>query len=315
MEASLMASKALGIGAGTFMLLLIAGSTIFASPARAQVPPFLTMWGTFGSGNGQFYNPVGVTVDAQGHVFVVDQQNNRVQKFSSTGVYVTQFGGFGGEPGQLKGPYGVAGDAVGNVYVTSPGTAKVEKYSNDGAPLTDWNLGLVYPIGVAIDPDGNVLVVDAVAHRVEKFTSTGGFIGGWATIGSQFSDPFGIAVDGNGIVYVSCDGQLQKFTTSGSYLGQVSATLTGAKGVAVDINGDLFVTEPIGDWVKIISPSGSLIATFGDGSTFQGPLGIAVDFAGNIYVADTANQRIQKFGPLPTPTTATSWGRLKRLYH
>jgi tripartite motif-containing protein 71 len=42
--------------------------------------------------------------------------------------------------------------------------------------------------------------------------------------------------------------------------------------------------------------------------------GIAADADGNVYVADSANQRIQKFGSLPVSATSTTWGRIKSLY-
>ncbi|MCL0105623.1 hypothetical protein M1N90_02555, partial [Dehalococcoidia bacterium] len=38
-------------------------------------------FGSHGSGNGQFYNPVGIAVDKHGYVYVVDKDNHRVQKF------------------------------------------------------------------------------------------------------------------------------------------------------------------------------------------------------------------------------------------
>ncbi|GAB6286295.1 MAG: hypothetical protein STSR0009_24960 [Methanoregula sp.] len=47
---------------------------------------FITKWGTYGSGNGQFKNPDGVAVDSSGNVYVMDQYNNRIQKFNSIGV-------------------------------------------------------------------------------------------------------------------------------------------------------------------------------------------------------------------------------------
>ena len=43
---------------------------------------FLTIWGTFGSGNGQFAAPLGVAVDGSRNVFVAEAGNNRIQKFA-----------------------------------------------------------------------------------------------------------------------------------------------------------------------------------------------------------------------------------------
>jgi tripartite motif-containing protein 71 len=45
---------------------------------------FIAAWGTFGSGNAQFFGPVGVAVDSSGNVYVTDTVNNRIQIFSPT---------------------------------------------------------------------------------------------------------------------------------------------------------------------------------------------------------------------------------------
>ena len=44
---------------------------------------YLTQWGSFGSGDGQFNTPVGVATDAAGDIYVTDNVNCRVQKFGS----------------------------------------------------------------------------------------------------------------------------------------------------------------------------------------------------------------------------------------
>jgi hypothetical protein len=63
----------------------LAGALLPAS-ANAQAPPYLTQWGTLGSGNGRFKNPAGVAVDAFGNLFVSDAGNSRIQKFGSLPV-------------------------------------------------------------------------------------------------------------------------------------------------------------------------------------------------------------------------------------
>ena len=42
---------------------------------------FITQWGGYGNGDGQFNFPYGIAVDARGSVFVVDSGNTRVQQF------------------------------------------------------------------------------------------------------------------------------------------------------------------------------------------------------------------------------------------
>src|SRR5439155_943447 len=44
--------------------------------------PFVTKWGSMGSGDGQFNDPASVAVDGSGNVFVVDNGNSRIQKFT-----------------------------------------------------------------------------------------------------------------------------------------------------------------------------------------------------------------------------------------
>ena len=54
---------------------------------------YLSQFGTHGRGNGQFNQPSGIAIDPTSHnIVVADYGNNRVQIFSSAGVYLSQFG-------------------------------------------------------------------------------------------------------------------------------------------------------------------------------------------------------------------------------
>ena len=43
---------------------------------------FVSQWGTYGSGAGEFYYAYGVAVASDGSVYVADTDNNRIQKFA-----------------------------------------------------------------------------------------------------------------------------------------------------------------------------------------------------------------------------------------
>ncbi|MGH9996266.1 MAG: 6-bladed beta-propeller, partial [Nitrososphaeraceae archaeon] len=43
---------------------------------------FMTKWGSKGSGEGQFIDPLGIALDTSGNVYVVDAGNRRVQVFA-----------------------------------------------------------------------------------------------------------------------------------------------------------------------------------------------------------------------------------------
>ena len=75
-------------------ILLVAIWALLPAVAWSQLPPaFCTMWGSRGTGPGQFYEPVGVAIDASGNVYITDTfYNHRIEKFTSSGGYITQWG-------------------------------------------------------------------------------------------------------------------------------------------------------------------------------------------------------------------------------
>ena len=116
---------------------------------------------------------MGVATDADGNVYVADESNNRIQKFTSSGAYITQWGSFGSGNGQFNNPSGVATDAAGNIYVVDHDRA--QKFTSTGIYLTQWgsfgngNGQFNQPNGVATDAAGNVYVADTYNQRIQKF--------------------------------------------------------------------------------------------------------------------------------------------------
>jgi DNA-binding beta-propeller fold protein YncE len=69
---------------------------------------YLSQFGSLGTGDGQFENPTGIDIDANGNVYVADLSNNRVEKFDANGNYLGQFGTYGTGNGQFHSPFSLA---------------------------------------------------------------------------------------------------------------------------------------------------------------------------------------------------------------
>ena len=119
-----MIARALAIACAALALTLVG-----AADARAPFRP-LGAWGGPGIAAGQFNTPNGIAADDMGHVYVADELNHRVQKFSSHGRLLAVLGGTPGVgDGQFNAPYGVAVDGFGDVYVADTRNNRIQKLS------------------------------------------------------------------------------------------------------------------------------------------------------------------------------------------
>ncbi len=187
----------------------------------------LTTWGEFGSGDGQFIEPIGIAVDDTGNVYVIDDQRNDVQKFDADGAFVSAFGGQGSGEGELRNAGYLAVDHQGNVWVADFGNNRVVTFAGDGTVLRTFgeagtNPGqFSSPVDVAVDAVGMVYVADLDNGRIQVFDATGQFLAAWeagTTPSGSRNLPYAVAVDGQGSLYVigvasdyDSEGNVQKF--------------------------------------------------------------------------------------------------------
>jgi hypothetical protein len=81
---------------------------------------FIRKWGSYGSGDGQFANPLGIALDQVGRVYVTDYDNTntwaRVQIFDSEGNWISKWGMRGMQPGQFMVPQNIITDTYGDMF-------------------------------------------------------------------------------------------------------------------------------------------------------------------------------------------------------
>jgi uncharacterized protein (TIGR03663 family) len=172
-----------------------------------------------------------------------------------------------------------------------------------------------------IPPSGQTTGGQARADTLAAGNVT--FIGSTGAGAGQFSEPNGITADAKGNVYVADtlnqrivkiapDGTTTMFGQAGNGDGQfgnphdqdAQYAQDGPWGVAVDAQGDIYVTDTWNHRIEKFSPDFKFIMQWGAGELF-GPRHIAVDSQGNVYVVDTGNKRVREYAADGTLTKDT----------
>jgi sugar lactone lactonase YvrE len=140
--------------------------------------------------------------------------------------------------------------------------------------------GLYYPYSVAVDGHGNVYVADSRHNRVLKETPSGeGYIQSDVVVGLALS--FGTALDND------------SHLTEGAKRGEVDRPY----GLAVDGDGDVYISDYGNDRVLKETPSGHTYTQTVVTTDVQSPYGLAVDSHGSVYIADYGRNRVTKESP------------------
>ncbi len=209
----------------------------------------------------------------------------------------------------LAEPVALATDGAGNLFIAEGGLVRKLDTNGiittvagsftykgvtggDGGPATGVRID---PQDVAVDAAGNLFIADYFGHRIRKVDSAG-IITTVAGTGSA-----GFAGDGG---------------------PATAAFMERPYGVAVDTQGNLYISDSFNYRVRKVDTAG-IITTFagtgvkdssGDGgpasaANLADPRDIAFDRDGNVYIADTYGYRMRKVSPAGTISTVAGNGQ------
>ena len=249
-----------------------------------------------------FNTPHRLTLDKIGNILVPDKFNHRIRKIDTKGVVNTIAGNgtaaYAGEnvaaaASSIALPSSVAVDSTSIIYFAEQGARRIRKILPNGQMVTVAGIGIptlgdggpvasslvIDPYGLAVAPDGTVYISDNNDHRIRR---------------------------------VSPDGIINTFAGTGvpGYSGDngpaALAQFNGPRAVALDANGNVFVSDSDNNAVRMITPDGTISTVAGTGvagsggdlgpasqAQLQSPAGLGFDSSGNLYIADFGNNRLR----------------------
>lgn len=237
-------------------------------------------------GEGEFVRPHGLTIAPDDTLYLTDDMDHTVRRYTADGRLLATFGvrGVPSDTGHIDFDY--------------------RTIARGGAPFR-------HPTNLAIAAYGGLFVTDGYGNaRVHHFAADGTLRASWGQPGTgpgEFQIPHGIAIDGRGRVIVADreNSRLQFFSQDGEFLEQWTDVLRPCEVYAA--NGRIYVAElgwRAGVWpwlepppgvpggrVSIFEESGTLLARWGDPDPlapegFYALHDISLDASGALYLGE-----------------------------
>lgn len=224
---------------------------------------FVRAWGA-----GEFTSPHGCRFDPEGNLWLTDNADHRVLKYTPEG--------------KLLATFGTKGQA--------------------GEDATHFNK----PTDIAFAPNGDVYISDGYGNsRVVRFSHEGKYLGAWGRKGTgeaEFNLPHSVVIDRTGKVYVADreNARVQVFTPEGKYLTQWRDT-GHPYGLYLTPEQRLYLTDGLANTLSVFDLTGKRLSRMGSAGAgageYQLPHLLTVDDQGAVYVCEVNGKRVQKLLP------------------
>ncbi|MBI3478527.1 MAG: SMP-30/gluconolactonase/LRE family protein [Acidobacteria bacterium] len=219
----------------------------------------------------QLVRPYGVGVDTQGKVYIADEKVLAVFIFNPEDGKVELLKN--GQHARFKLITGLTLDDADTLFVSDSALKHVLVFDKEHKVQASISEGIAVPAGLAVDNENRFLyVADSERDQILVFDA---------------DPPYKL------LRTIGKPGSKHELTTPGDFSRPTN--------VAVDKDGNLYVSDTFNDRVEIFDADGNFIREFGkagDGpGYFARPKGIAIDADGHVWVADAVQDRVQVFTP------------------
>ena len=268
-------------------------------------------FGQQGSSGGKLSKPSAVVVNERDELVVTDNGNNRVQVFSSDGIFLKSFGRKGDKQGEFNFPSGIAFDKNGNIIVVDTNNHRIQLFSEHGEYLNQFgeqgslDHQLKFPRGLFFNSDGNIIVADTENKLIKIFSPRGQFLRKFGGE-SSFSYPYHcVQHEKYLIVSDSHEDCIKVHDREGNFLykfgkgGRRDGEFNTPRSLSVNKAGHLMVCDTGNDRVQVFKLSGKFVTKFGTKGSgireFDNPVSTALLSDGRVVVTDWYNNQIKIF--------------------
>ena len=289
------------------VVIEVNGQPLTSSPWSVHVIPHqyqaVASFGSRGKARGKFVKPSGIAIsDKTGNIAVADYNNDRVQLFSSDGVYLTEYGQKGPASEKITCPISVAFNASGDVTVIDD-RCHVFCFTESGQLIANIsNKNLMMPLSITFAGDGCMVLCDFGDNTVKVLFPDG------TELLQSFRAPAcdalpWIALYHQDMFYVSYDSAncVKVFDSQGVYRydigGEGSGTLRTPTGLAVDKFNNLIVCDSKNSRVQVFTLDGKFLhsITGSPGRELEQPWAVAVSATGQLLITDLGKHCVHVF--------------------